>query len=121
MNRPATICAIRPTAEAQRHYTSAEKAWRSAFQLKETAKYRDGLFWLFYDHVNEVYEKQNDVSAKMEAYQNALDAERKAVALAPKEGDYRVRTSEALWKIGQLQSDRQQALETFWSALKLVA
>jgi tetratricopeptide (TPR) repeat protein len=104
--------------QAQEHYDAAEKAWRSAFRLKESAEYQNGLFSLFNDHVAELREKQKDDTGQLRAYQDALDAERKAVALAPKEGDYRVREALALWNIGKLQSDNRQALETFRLAVE---
>ena len=105
-------------AQAQEHYAAAEKAWRNALHLKESAEYQNGLFLLFNDHVAELREKQKDEAGQLKTYQDALDAERKAVALAPKEGDYRVSEALALWNIGKLQSDNRQALETFRLAVE---
>lgn len=104
--------------QAQEHYSSAEKAWRNAFQLRKSADYQNYLFMLFDPHVAELRKLQKDDAALLKAYQDALDAEHQAVALAPKVLDYRVNTSLALWRIGALQSDKHQALETFRLALE---
>jgi len=104
--------------QAQEHYAASEKALRKAIQFNESADYQNGLFLLFYYHVAELHEKQKNDAAVLKAYQDASDAERKAVALAPKVFDYRQNSSLVLWEVGKRQSDKREALETFRLAVR---
>src|SRR5207244_2040906 len=97
-------------------FSEAEKGFNNAIRLKDSAERENRLFHLFYDDVAVLREQQKDNAGASKAYQAALDAARKAAALAPKAFNYRSNASQALWKIGQLQRDDAEALETFRSA-----
>ena len=94
--------------QAQQRYSAAEKAWRKALQLKESAEYQNRLFLLFYDHVAALRKKQDDDAGVRKAHQVSLAPVMKATELDPAEPVYHNNLSLAQRQIGDDLKERGQ-------------